>query len=91
MSKYNQDYSLEIIQCECGQNITRTNMARHIKSETHEKRMKKIEDARIRADNNIIKMVEEKVDEKIKKTDEKIRKADQKLKDIDKRLRELEK
>ena len=56
-----------------------------------EKRMKKIEDARIRADNNIIKMVEEKVDEKIKKTDEKIRKADQKLKDIDKRLRELEK
>lgn len=89
MSKYNQDYSLEIIQCECGENVTRANKARHLKSDAHKKMMEKMEDARMRADKHINKMVEEKVDEKIIKMVEE--KVDEKIKDINERLRKLEK
>jgi len=81
--------SSETVLCTyCGMHILKKNVPRHEQSKGHEKMMKKMEDAKIRADSNIIKMVEEKVDEKIKDVEEKV---DEKMKDINKRLRKLEK
>jgi len=90
MSKHNSnDDSLsEIYVCECNKKITKRNAARHLQSESHEKRMKQIEEAKIRAGNEVLKRIDEartEADENL------IKKIDDKFKDIDKRLRKLEK
>ena len=81
MSRYslNNDSALEETTCTCGKKIITKNLKRHLETEVHAMRMKKIEEAAKKAnDNNDNDNID-------------IKNIDQKIKNIDKRLRKLEK
>lgn len=74
----NQDHPTDIVICICTKEVTRANLSRHMQTESHKKRMRKIQDNEVKTDGDIIMQIIEK-------------RVDEKLQDIDKRLRKLEK
>lgn len=75
MSRYslNNDSALEETTCTCGKKIITKNLKRHLETEVHAMRMKKIEEAAKKTNDNIdIKDI----DQKMKDLDKRLRKLE---------------